>query len=159
MSMCLPLGVTILYSTTEIKLVLDSQFSVGAPVYSPKASVYLQITLVFLRYMKSIAPHTGAPTVHCEDNTSYISVVESKIVIPRVKQIDILVYFLQEQFENGILITKYEKYSFVPADMCTKPCSGPIISRSIKRMTGFIFYPDSVTEHYQLKRLNDIVVN
>ena len=27
----------------------------------------------------------------------------------------------------------------MPADMCTKPCSGPIISRSIKWMTEFRF--------------------
>ena len=37
----------------------------------------------------------------------------------------------------------------MPADICTKPCSGPIISRSNKWMTGFRFYPTSETEHYQ----------
>ena len=47
-SMCLTLGVTILSSTTEIRLVLYSQCYVGAPVWSAKASMYLRITLVFL---------------------------------------------------------------------------------------------------------------
>ena len=46
--------------------------------------------------MESLALHTVAPTVHWEDNTSYIYVVEAKIVAPRVKQIDIHVCFLQE---------------------------------------------------------------
>ena len=47
--------------------------------------------------MESLALHTVAPTVHWEDNTSYIYVVEAKIVTPRVKQIDIHVCFLQEK--------------------------------------------------------------
>ena len=38
--------------------------------------------------------------------------------------------------------------------MCTKPCSGPMISRSTKWMTGFILYPTIDTEHYQLMILN-----
>ena len=46
--MCLTLCVTILASTTEIKLVLYSQCTVVAPVWSAKASIYLQINLVFL---------------------------------------------------------------------------------------------------------------
>ena len=44
--MCLTLGVTLLASTTEIKLVLSSQCTVCAPVRSAKASMYLRITLV-----------------------------------------------------------------------------------------------------------------
>ena len=72
--------------------------------------------------MEALDLHTGAPTVHWEDNTSFISFVEAKIVTPRVKHIDITVCFLQEQFDNGIFLPKYEKSNFMPADMCTKPC-------------------------------------
>ena len=72
--------------------------------------------------MKALALHTGAPTVHWKDNTSFISFVEGKIVTPRVKHIDTTVCFLQEQFDNGIFLPKYEKSNFMPADMCKKPC-------------------------------------
>ena len=48
--------------------------------------------------MESLALRTGAPIVHCKYNKSSISVVESKIVTPRVKNIDIPVCFLLEQF-------------------------------------------------------------
>ena len=48
MSIYLTLGVNILASTTEIQLVLPFQFSVGAPVWSSRASMYHQTTLVFL---------------------------------------------------------------------------------------------------------------
>ena len=105
-------------------------------------------TKVIRRYMEYLSLHTGAPIVHWEDNTNCISVVEAKIVTPRVKHIDIPVCFLQEQFDNCLFITKYEKSSVMPAGMCTKPCSGPIISRSNKCMTGFKSHRTSDTEHY-----------
>ena len=47
-------------------------------------------------YMKALSLHTGAPTVHWEDNTSCIYVIESERVTPIVKHIDIPVYFLQK---------------------------------------------------------------
>ena len=56
--------------------------------------------------MEALALHTVAPTVHWEDNTSCIYVVESKIVTPRVKHIDILVCFIQEQFDKWSLSSK-----------------------------------------------------
>ena len=93
--------------------------------------------------MEALAIHTGEPTVHWEYNTSRIYAVEAKIVTPRVKHIEILVYFLQEQFDNGLLVPKYENSSVMPEDMCTKLCSGPIISQSTKWMTGFRLYPTS----------------
>ena len=95
--------------------------------------------------MEDLALPTGAPTVHWEDHTSCISVFESKIVPPRVKHIYITVYFIQEQFDNILLLPKYEESSVMPADMCTKPCLGTIISRINKWMTGFILYPTSET--------------
>ena len=50
------------------------------------------------RYIESLVIHNGAPTVHWEDNTGCISVVEAGIFTPRVKHIDIPVYFLPEIF-------------------------------------------------------------
>ena len=61
---------------------------------------------VIRRYMEDLALYTGAPKVHWEDNTSCISVVEAKIVTPRVKHIDIPVCFLQEQFDKWYLSSK-----------------------------------------------------
>ena len=80
-------------------------------------------------------------------NTSCIYAVEANRVTTRVKQIVITVYFLQEKIDNCIFVPKYDKSSVMTADMCTKPCSGPIISRSTEWMTGFRLYPTSDTEH------------
>ena len=89
-------------------------------------------TKVIWRYMEDLAIHNSAHIVHWEDNTSCIYVVEAKRVTPRVKHIDICVCFLQEQFDNGLFIPRYEKSCVRPADICTKPCSGPIIIWSTK---------------------------
>ena len=113
---------------------------------------------VIRRYMRDLSLYTGAISVHWEDNTNCISVVEAKRVTPRVKHIDIPVCFLQEQFDNGIFISKYEKSSVRPEYMCTKPCSGPIINQSNKWMTGFRFYPTSEIEHYHFMRLHEFIV-
>ena len=109
--------------------------------------------------MEALALHTGAPTVNWEYNTSFISVFEYKIVTPIVEHIDIPIYFLQEKLDYGIFVPKHEKYSVMPTDTCTKPCSGPIISWSNKWMTGFRLYLTSDTEHYQLMILHEFIVN
>ena len=57
------------------------------------------------------------------------------------------------------LIPKYDKSSVMPEDMCTKPHSGPIISRSTKWVTGSILYPTIDTEHYQTMRIHEFDVN
>ena len=56
--MCLNIGVNILYSTTDIQLVLFSQCTVVAPLWSAKASTCLRIKLFFLTvlYMHIIYP-------------------------------------------------------------------------------------------------------
>ena len=95
--------------------------------------------------MEDLLLHTGAPKVHLEDNTSCIPVVEAKRVTPRVKYIDITVCFLQDKFENDIFLPKYDKSSVIPANMCTKTCSGPIISRITNWMNGLRLYPTSET--------------
>ena len=108
--------------------------------------------------MEALALHTGAPKVHWEDNTGCISILEYKIVTPRVKHIDITVCFLQETIDNGLFLPKYENSRVMPADMYTKLCPGPIIIQSTKWMTGFRIYPTSETEHYQFMRLHEFIV-
>ena len=63
--MCLTLGVTLLASTKEIKLVLSSQCSVGAPVWSAIAYMYLQKNLVILTalYMNRIYPSVESDAI------------------------------------------------------------------------------------------------
>ena len=46
-------------------------------------------------YIQELSLHTRIPTLHWEYNASCISVVEAKRVTPRVKHIDITVFFIQ----------------------------------------------------------------
>ena len=57
-SMCLTMGVALLASTTDIQLVFSSQYTVGAPGWIAKASMYPRITFDLLTalYMNLISP-------------------------------------------------------------------------------------------------------
>ena len=90
--------------------------------------------------------------------TEFVFVVKAKRVTPRVKHIDIPVCFLIDKFDNNLFLPKYENSSVMQVYMCTKPFSGPIISRSTKWMTGFRFYPTSEIEHYQIMRLHEFIM-
>ena len=70
--------------------------------------------------MKALEIHNSGPTLYWEDSTSCISMVEDEIVTPRVKHIDIPIFFLQEQFDNGIFVPKYDKSIVITEDMCTQ---------------------------------------
>ena len=65
MSICLTLGVTLLASTKEIQLVLSYQCTVGAPVWSARDYMYLQIILVLLTalYMHIIYPSVESEAI------------------------------------------------------------------------------------------------
>ena len=65
--MCLTIEVNILASTTEIKLVLYSQCTVGEPVWIDKASMYLRITLVLFT---ALYMHLIYPSVESDDIAS-----------------------------------------------------------------------------------------
>ena len=80
---------------------------------------------------------------------------EAKLVTSIVKNSYITVWFLQEQLDNGIFVQKHEKYSIMPADMCTKPCFGTIIIQNTKGINGLCFYSSSDTKHHQLMNLNE----
>ena len=69
MSTCLTIGLTILASTKDIQLVLSSQCTVGEPVWSYKASMYLQIDLFFLT---ALYMHIISPSVESEDVAGWI---------------------------------------------------------------------------------------
>ena len=45
--------------------------------------------------MEALALQNGAPIVHWEENTSFVSIVEAKTLTPIVKHIDIPVCFMQ----------------------------------------------------------------
>ena len=64
--MYLTLGVTILDSTTEMHLVLSFQFTVGAPVWRSRDSIYLLISLAFMTalYMHLIYPSLESEAIY-----------------------------------------------------------------------------------------------
>ena len=99
------LGVYVCWKV-QIQPVIASYSTDGEIIYTYKAA---KETEVIWRYIEVLSLHTGEPKIHSEDNIICISVVEAKRVTPRIKDIDITVCFLQEQFDNGIFLPKYDK--------------------------------------------------
>ena len=81
------------------------------------------------------------------------------MVTHRVKKFSVPVYFLKEQYDNGLFVPKYEKSSVMTADMCTKPCLDPIIIQISKWMNGFVLNTTRDIEHYQLMIFYGFFVN
>ena len=52
-------------------------------------------TKTIFQFMEALALHTDMTTVHWEDNTSYVYVVEANKVTPIVKHVEIAFFFLQ----------------------------------------------------------------
>ena len=115
-------------------------------------------TTVIRRYMEALALHTGAPKVHWEDNFFIFLLLRLKELLLELNTLIFQSIFYKINLTNGLFLPKYEKSSVMPADVCTKSCSGPIIIRSTKCMTGLRFYPTSETEHYQFMILHEFIV-
>ena len=55
--------------------------------------------------MEALSLHTGEPTVHWEDNASFICGVEDKVITPKVKHIDVSVFFYTKNLIVVILLS------------------------------------------------------
>ena len=66
MELFLYIVATILASIKQIQLMLSSQYTVGAPVWSAKDSMYIRITLFFLTalYMHIIYPYVQLDSIY-----------------------------------------------------------------------------------------------
>ena len=119
----------------------DSPAVASDSTYGGNCFMYkaLNNTKAIWGYTEDLEIHTGPPALNYEDNTRCIYAIKVKRVTPIVKHIYIHMCFLHEQYDKSIFIPKYEKYIIMSADMCTKPCLGPVISCSTKWMTGFHF--------------------
>ena len=83
--MCLTLGVSILASTTEIQILLSSQCTVHESVWSAKATMQCQISVVFLiaLYMYLIYPSVESEaTAGCICNYHNTAITRRVLIMP-----------------------------------------------------------------------------
>ena len=86
--MCLTLEGNLLASPTEIQLVLSSKCNVGAPVWSAKAYIYLQIIFVLLTslYMHIIYTSVDSDSIYgCICNFQHTSTPIRVCIIPETE--------------------------------------------------------------------------
>ena len=116
-----------------------------------------------MHYLTNISEFSPCLSSACgsfspSDSLLTTSVVEAKMVTPILKLIHIPVFFIQEKVENCLFVLKYKNSGIILADICTKTCLVPIISRITEWITGFCFYSSSDTKHHQIMKLQEFGV-
>ena len=95
--------------------------------------------------MEASELHTGVPTINLEKNQFIFMLLKLKYLLLELNTVKFMSILYYNNFTMVFLLKIYDKYSVMPSYMCTKPCSGPIFSRSTKWMTEFRFYSTSDT--------------
>ena len=80
------------YWKVQIQPAVAPESTYGEIRYMHKA---VKKTKAIQKYMESSELHNGVPTLNWEDNKSWISYIQAKIVTPRFKHIEISICFLQ----------------------------------------------------------------
>ena len=109
--------------------------------------------------MEALALYICAIAVHWEDITRCIYVVEDEKVTPRVLKSILMSIFYKKLLTNVLCVPKYDTSTVIMEDICTKPCSGTIISFITKYMTRLRLHPTSDTDYYQIMILYYFAVN
>ena len=100
-----------------------------------------------------IATPTGA-TPGYEDNQPTIDVIKAGKVTSRVKHIAVPVAYLNEKYDQYVAEPQYINTKIQPADMGTKPVSGPLLHDHFWNIRGATFYPPITSKHYALLELH-----
>ena len=111
-------------------------------------------TVWFRSILKSLNVPQPGPTPTFEDNKATIAQVLNDRLTPRVRHIDVLVAWLNEQFTRE---------RFTPINCCsnenvvdknTKPHGGQTLQKKHLATNGYKYYPPPNSEHYRLLQLD-----
>ena len=114
---------------------------------------YLRPLLAALGAPVHIATPTGA-TPGYEDNQPTIDVIKAGKVTSRVKHIAVPVAYLNEKYDQYVAEPQCINTKIQPADMGTKPVSGPLLHDHFWNIRGATFYPPITSKHYALLELH-----
>lgn len=109
-------------------------------------------------YIRQILEHMGVqmtkPIRGLEDSQPTIDIIKANRVTSRVKHIAVPVAYIHEKYDAKLVTPEHIKTTIQPADMSTKPVSGPVLQRHFKFIRGYRFYPPKGSEHYTLLQLD-----
>ena len=99
------------------------------------------------------APQPG-PTPIFKDNKATIAQVFNDRLTPRVRHIDVLVAFVNDQFSRERLTPIYCASENNKADKNSKPHGGQTLQAKHLATNGFIFHLPPDSKHYKLLQLD-----
>ena len=115
-------------------------------------------TITYRNTLQSLNESQTSPTPTFEDNAATIKQVLNDRLTPRVKHIDVLVSWLNEQFSRDKFIPVSCASGDQEADMNSKPHGGFTLQKKLLPLVGFQFYPPPDSLHYKLLQLDQFVI-
>jgi len=82
-----------------------------------------------------------------EDKEATIAQVIKERVTPRVKHLDVLICFMNEQIVFDEITPIYSHTHEMKAGVNTKPHGGETLQKNILNIIGFKYYPKKDSEH------------
>ena len=116
-------------------------------------------TLLYRSILRSIGRPQQHPTVTHEDNAATIAQVIKDRLTPRVKHIDILISWLNEQYSRKHIEPVFCTSDNQAGDMNTKPHGGYKLQEKYLPMVGHQHYPPPTSTHYKQLQLHQFNIS
>ena len=117
-----------------------------------------QRTLAYRSILKSLdTPQPHSTPTH-EDNVATIAQVLNDRLTPRVKHIDVIIIWINNQFGRDRMVPVPCPSELEKGDMNTKQHGGSTLQQKFLPLVGFQFYPPPNSEHYKLLQLNEFEI-
>ena len=145
------------YNSVSFAWTCTKQPEPGGSVNEAETRALFQTTRKTIWYrsiLQSLHIPQHHPTPTFEDNQATIAQVLNDRLTPRIRHIDVLVAWLNDQFLRERFTPVRCHTSNNNADKNTKPHGGKTLQTMHLRTNGFQFYPPAGSEHHQLLQLD-----
>ena len=115
-------------------------------------------TLAYRSILGSLDTPQNQPTPTHEDNEATIAQVLNDRLTPRVKHIDVIISWLNNQFGRERMAPVACPSELEKGDMNTKPHGGSTLQQKYLPLVGYQFYPPPNSTHYKLLQLNEFEI-
>ena len=115
-------------------------------------------TLAYRSILASLGQPQQYPTPTFEDNAATIAQVLNDKLTPRVKHIDLLLKWLNNQFSRERMTPITCSSKDQKGDMNSKPHGGSTLQKKFLPLVGYQYYPPPSSEHYTLLQLDKFII-
>jgi hypothetical protein len=99
----------------------------------------LKQIIAFRYFLEHLGYGNAAPTRHHEDNQPSKDVISANKVTSRFRHVHIPICYMHHHYDRGTFAPKFCKCTLMCANICTKPCAGPLHHRHYNWVQGLCF--------------------